>query len=376
MNRQKKFWPTGKIVFIFGIFLAYLLLGLAFQLLVVNGVIEKSPPTQVEKSMTDSIAESEKSSIMDLKSLQSSFEKNFVRKNGHVVLYISANKSLNIIDSNTNSEAVSYYLLWNANAKNKVAFDRELDFIESKMTEPNFGYLRWRLASNDSVEGDGGNIASDADLRAIKALLVAEKQWNDPRYKKLAEKLAFGIEKVAITKDNMLAPYGGASGKTSAWSAKEVWISYEDFTVLSELAQRRGDVWKKVYKNMKNATLHAQIHNGLYNSELTEKREYGNGIDGGDYSINSLWMMVRSAESSDTELRDSARKSLEFYKHRFEIDNDIYASYNSEGNALSPSSTPWVYALVGRAAVALDEQEFSEKMIKKLAHYQIKDNKS
>jgi endo-1,4-beta-D-glucanase Y len=244
------------------------------------------------------------------------------------------------------------------------------------MIYPKVGYMMWRLTSNDSVIGDGSNIASDADLRTIKALLIAERQWRDSKYTEMIDQLASGIKKVAITKDNYLAPYGGVSGQTATWTANEVWLSYTDFTVLNELSNRFGPPWTIVYVNMKKASLKAQLVNGLYNSMLTESRQYGNGIDAGGYSINSMWMMVRNAESSDKELMQAANKSLQFYKNKYQVDGELYATYGSNGDALSPADTPWVYALVGRAAIALDDKEFSDQMIKKLIEKQINNSSS
>ncbi|HLP79477.1 MAG TPA: hypothetical protein VK158_02500, partial [Acidobacteriota bacterium] len=127
---------------------------------------------------------------------------------------------------------------------------------------------------------------------------------------------------------------------------------------------------------MKDAVLGAQIQNGLYNSMLTQSRHYGNGIDAGGYSINSLWIMVRNAESGDLQLMESANKSLQFYRNKMVIDSELYAQYDSTGNPLSPTDTPWVYALVARAAIALNDREFSDLMIEKLLEHQNLDSQS
>lgn len=367
-----------KIIFLIFLAIIYLIAGISFQVLVASGAIDTMPPaiTEVEKEEKDLSSSLDNNILFHLNVAQSFFEKKIVRKNGHVNLYwmVDSNEPLDGID-HTNSEAMSYYLLWTVNKKDKDTFDHVLDFIESKMLNEEFGYLMWRLDGKDNAEGDGVNIASDADLRAIKALLLAEKQWKDERYTKLIEELSNGLERIAITDDNMLAPYGGPTGTNSSWSTNEVWISYSDFTVFRELAERKGGVWGKLYGNMKEAVLNAQIHNGLYNQMLTIERKYGNSVDNGGYSINSLWIMVRSAESSDLELVQSAKKSLKFYKEKYEQEGKIYQSYDSSGMPLIKHEAPWVYALVGRAALNLEDWEFSEQMMDELLKYQeIKDH--
>ena len=75
-------------------------------------------------------------------------------------------------------------------------------------------------------------------------------------------------------------------------------------------------------------------------------------------------------------MKESAKKSLGFYKQKFAQENELFSLYSSNGDALSPSDTPWVYALVARASVALNDSQFSDFMIKKLVSKQVVDKKS
>jgi endo-1,4-beta-D-glucanase Y len=368
--------PRNKILLLIGIVVLYALIAAVLATLVSSGAIQRSPPTVNEPENTDTAPEVSSSSILPhLQAAQRFLDDNLVGADGHVQLYLVAGNDT-LSDHDTNSEAASYYLLWTAQEGDKERFDKELRFMETKMMHPKLDYLMWRLDANGSVEGDGANIATDADLRAIKALLIAEKRWPEERYTKMIDRLAEGMEKVAITKDGYLAPYGGVSGTSSTWTADEVWLSYADFTVLKELAARKGPPWNTVYAKMRQASLDAQLENGLYNPMLVKSRQPGNDIDDGGYSINSMWMMVRNAESADPDLMRSANRSLRFYKDKFRVDAELYAKYGSDGDALSSSDTPWVYALVGRAAIALDDREFSEAMMNKLIEKQSADNSS
>lgn len=374
---SRGFWPKGKLFLLVSIVGLYIIFGISFKFLASAGLIDKSPAKLMDAGGSDSVPEAQPKSVAaNLESAQHFFAKNFLKNGGHVDLSIKVLQNRTLRDNRTNSEAVSYYLLWKAHDKDKAAFDSGLEYLKSKMAHPSYGYMMWRLEADDGVVDDGSNMAADADLRAIKALMIAEKQWGDKEYTQLVNQLAAGLEKLAITKDGLLAPYAGVSGETSIWKAEEVWLSYSDFIVFKELSKRRGEPWTSLNSKMKNAVLKAQIANGLYNSMLTERREYGNGIDGGGYSINSMWIMVRSAESDDHELRASANKSLQFYRQKFQQDAELYSMYSSNGDAMSPSDTPWVYALVGRAAIALGDEAFSEQMINKLFEHQETNSKS
>jgi len=364
-------WPRRKLLALAAIALLYVLLGVVFKLLVYEGVVPRMATVVEANDGNDTGPALDPKMVGErLAAAQSFVEQKNRRANGHIDLYWLAQNASFPGHDDTNSEAVSYYLLWTAQAKEKAAFDKELGFVEKSMVHPAGGYLQWRLTANDRVVTDGGNIASDADLRAIRALLIAEKQWNESEYTAMIDRLAKGLERAAITQDGLLAPYGGISGNKS-WSANESWLSYGDFTVFRELALRRGHPWDTVYEKMKAATLGAQLQNGLYNSQLTQRREYGNNIDGNGYSINSMWMMIRNAESNDSALVASAARSLAFYRRQFGLNAELDPLYDSGGNALSPGDAPWVYALVGRAAVALGDREFADAMVGRLLEHQV-----
>ncbi len=370
--------PKGKLMIILLVPLVYILFSFFISYLVITGNLQRLPPTPQEVVGIDSESFQVFSGgfLPDLEAAQIFVSQKLMRENGHIDLYYVGNLS-NVPQGarNTNSEAASYYLLWSAKERDKEAFDKQLDFIEKNMIHPTQGYMMWRLEPDDAVIGDGSNIATDADLRMIKALLIAEEQWGDKRYTQLIDKTAASLEKIAVTQDQMMAPYGGASGETGIWKTEEVWLSYTNFEVYRALALRRGEPWRSVYYNMRGAVLNAQLSSGVYNTRLDSERKQLN-LDEAHYSINSLWVMVRAAESKDPELQGSAKKSLEFYKRAFARDGKLFTSYDGGGIPASDSDSPWVYALVGRAAVALADEEFSTEMMRKLAEFQDKDPNS
>ncbi|PIN69749.1 hypothetical protein COV93_04210, partial [Candidatus Woesearchaeota archaeon CG11_big_fil_rev_8_21_14_0_20_43_8] len=300
----------SKIIFMISIITAYLTFGTIFYGLVTFGIIDKLPlPVDAYEL---SVAKKNQTNFAEnLEAAQDFFIDKMIKDNGHVDLYYAIDKSKTIDGQyDTNSEAISYLMLWTAKAGMKEEFDRAVMFVENHMLQPDFRYMMWRLDQSDIARGDGINMATDADLRAIHALKIASERWPEKRYDILSKQLADALLKIGLTDDGLLAPYGGASGKESIWNTQEVWLSYTYFPAFAELSERYGEPWDEVYLNMKKAVLDAQIANGLYNQQLTLKRDHGTGPDGGGYSINSLWIMVRSAESNDTELMDSARKGL------------------------------------------------------------------
>lgn len=349
----------------------YILIALLLFSLVATKMIDRLPPTQNEISFEGAnFNETLHSEILSRLALAQNFTtNNLIAEDGFVYLYVS--KSNNTLNSNqTNSEALSYALYWTASDRRHVLFNKELSFIEKYMQHPDKKYLMWRLEENRNAIGDGRNSATDAELRAIKALLVANSYWNDKTYEKKINEIAKSLENIAITSDKLFSSYAGVYETGKVWKTEDVWLSYADFTVFRDLAHRRGQPWRSIYQNMKEAVLDSQLSSGLYQTELNKDRTYSSTLDASNHSINSLWIMVRAAESEDKDLQDSARKALNFYKESYNEKNIIYTSYTSEGSPASTSDAPWTYALVGRAAIALGDETFSNQMIGKLITFQ------
>lgn len=86
--------------------------------------------------------------------------------------------------------------------------------------------------------------------------------------------------------------------------------------------------------------------------------------------------MVRAAESNDPELENSARRALEFYKESYKQHGIIFTDYNKDGTPASGGDSAWAYALVGRAAIALGDEEFADSMITELLKEQTLDPNS
>lgn len=352
--------PTKYTVVLVGLVVIWLALGITTRLLVSTHAVD---PLPLPADETAPIIPHEVE--LSLSAAQDYLQENLVEENGHVKLYQELGIATIDNPHATNSEAMSYYLLWTVQEGHKVSFDTALDYIEEYMQHDS-GYLMWRVEENGSIVDDGANIASDADLRAIWALYLAEEKWGDEQYTLLIDEIAKGLETVAVTRDNHLAPYGGIAG--DPWIANEIWLSYSDFRAFAVLGERRAEPWTKVYSNTKSAVIDAQIANGLFNQMLTPARRYGT-LDNG-YSINSLWIMVRAAESGDEELMQVANASLAFYKNKYEEQGEIAQRYSSSGDPLSSGDTPWTYALVGRAAVHLGDQAFAAQMIEEIRSFQ------
>lgn len=370
----KENMKTFKSVMVALIIVLYLLFGTAVFLAVGSNLIAPLPPRPLDTQRGDSVNDTYDMFIESLRAAQDFTDAKLVREDGHIYSYYDVNTG-ELSDSSMTSEAASYYLLWNAKEQNKVAFDRELDYIEKNMIHPEGRFMMWKLDDTGQPLEDGANVATDADLRAIRALHMAHGIWDDDRYSRAAEDLTDALENVALTEDRRFSAYGGVRDG-EIWKTEEVWLSYADFNAFSTIYWDRGQPWRDVHHKMKISFLDAQDDLGPYSTQLEADRAISSRLDNDGYSINSLWVMVRAAESEDEELRRSAQRALEFYKSRYARDGIIFTDYKKDGTPGSGGDSPWAYSLVGRAAIALGDEEFADSMIYELLKEQVRDPSS
>src|SRR3989338_4105220 len=122
--------PLAKKAIISSLLLLYIIAGLTFHTLVKKGIISKKN-LPIKDAAGEIVELMPKGVLQRLTLAQEFVNTKLTEPTGHVKLYYLANKSSVYEKQNsTNSEAMSYYLLWTAQAKDKNAFDRALNYIE------------------------------------------------------------------------------------------------------------------------------------------------------------------------------------------------------------------------------------------------------
>ena len=98
----------------------YLTLGIGFQAMVHLGVIHKTQAPQVATPQPSMFEFESNPAISEhLSAAQAFFQQHLADSSGHVNLYLSLNPGAYSDDNQTNSEAISYYLLWSAQQGDK-----------------------------------------------------------------------------------------------------------------------------------------------------------------------------------------------------------------------------------------------------------------
>jgi endo-1,4-beta-D-glucanase Y len=112
-------------------------------------------------------------------------------------------------DSQTASEGIGYGMLImvcmdNAQNNTRPKFDKLWRYYK-KFRDYN-GVMNWKIDKFSSVAYDGQGGATDADLDAAAALILAYRQWGDTTYFSDARDLASAIWQVEVNSDRFLKP--------------------------------------------------------------------------------------------------------------------------------------------------------------------------
>lgn len=131
-------------------------------------------------------------STQDVTNAYKLWKSRFVRKCGENEVRIIKNDS-----TITVSEGIAYGLLITAYIADKEVFDKLLNYYTARLN--NHGMMNWIYKECETGDNEK-NGATDADLDAAMALIVATFQWpNEPRYKTEASKLIDSLEKFNFT---------------------------------------------------------------------------------------------------------------------------------------------------------------------------------
>ena len=138
----------------------------------------------------------------------------------------------------TVSEGIGYGMLASAYMKDKPLFD-DLYAYYNSFLDPQ-GFMHWKI--DDTGKRAGDNAATDADEDVAFALIVASKNFNDPKYLVEGKKLINNMMKFMIEPVTFVVKPGDAWGGTNTTN-----ISYYATGYYRFFAQVSGDKnWLKV----------------------------------------------------------------------------------------------------------------------------------
>lgn len=259
------------------------------------------------------------------------------------------------------SESEGLILLYNLERDNKEELDENLNYIKQNMIMEN-NLLSWRVECGEK----SNTSATIDDLRVIKALLLANEKWNDMKYRKLALKIASGIQKELID-NNSLSDFNDGYNKSDTTT-----LCYLDLPTLRMLSNIDYRNWKDIYD--KSIEL---VEGGYISDEVPLYAKSYNRLDNAydDEDIDTLLSMIIILNKID-DARD-VTNSTTWIKNKFKKDGKIFTSYSREtGEPMSEIESTSIYSMLVQIGSKIGDFELEVMAMDRIKAFQIKNTKS
>jgi len=278
------------------------------------------------------------------------------------------------------SESEGLALLYYFALKDKEMFDLHFNFIREKMLSTDTGLIKWRYSeSNENLARSNATID---DLRIIRALILAYREWQDERHHDFFMNLADDLYK-SVKYRNLLADHYDFQYKTRA---EKVTLSYIDLYTIKLLSEEdhyhflffelEGSRWNKIYekslKILKEAFVlekKSSYFNEKYNIRLKRYRSAAKPSDGRINMIDNILINLHLSEVNEDET-----DVTNWLKERLIKEGRIYSQYYLNGQAVNKEESTAIYALLARLAKNIGDRELYYLSLEKMLQFQIKDS--
>jgi len=261
------------------------------------------------------------------------------------------------VNHEVTSEAISQALLYAALTGNKTFFEEQFEILKNKLLATNQNLLVWKLKPNGQFWANNGQYANASidDLRAIRALLLANDTFGDVDYLNYAKLLAQGLKEHNIQNGELRKSFGWKPG----WPSNEVFLSYIDLTTMKKLAELDSD-WENILQTNRKILIGGTVSSGLYYYLYTNGNYFGENYNDNISMIHAGWIAENLARfwklTGDKDCRAAAEKFLTFAKNEYSSSGKIFGKYNliTGTHTLEYEDTA-IYSIVARAAFILGD---------------------
>jgi endoglucanase len=262
-------------------------------------------------------------------------------------------------DGSTVSEGQAYGLLVAAGIGDEASFERILSWQEEHLLRDD-GLLAWHW-HDGSVDGE---VAPDADLDAILALLVAAERFDEPAHRRRAAEMARAVDEhlvVEVGGDLLLLPGEWAQGPPVTWNP-----SYVFPTTFGALARTLPDTGR--WDELRASSYHqlAQVMAGEPGlppdwAEVGEDGEFTPvGLDDPPrFAYDAVRVPIRLAVDCDERGRELAaglRPFLATQQH-------LAAEYDLDGSARVDYAHPTMLVAAAAAEYAGGDERAAEELL-------------
>ncbi len=175
------------------------------------------------------------------------------------------------------SESIGLYLEYLFFSKRKREFQKEVEFLTKYLLRPS-GLISWKIDEKGKTKSSSATID---DLRIVRYLILAGKNWKNSHYIRLAKKIGDANLKYC-SKDDILLD--GASWEKSYFKEKiyknlnvGITLSYIDlFTIklLSQIDKEKASLWKDLFDRGLLLIYHGYKNNRFATKYNIRKKRY------------------------------------------------------------------------------------------------------
>jgi endo-1,4-beta-D-glucanase Y len=334
--------------------MGYTLLLLSFSVL----TFAQSQPYLTQKTFANTVLVPTNSSLQDALSNYTIWKTNFTEScgNGQIRVKFDTN-------SQTVSEGIGYGMLLAAYAHDQALFDGLWSYYKSNRNAN--GVMNWKINGCSGVLGQNG--ASDAELDAAMALIVADSNWGSAtvtKYKSDASALITTVKTHEIESGtNVLKPgdmFGGSSLTNPSYFATGYFRAFANFMNDSFW----NTVANKCYTVINN---NLQLNNaigGIVSDWCDGNGNYtSNGYQnsGKTYLYDAArtpWRVaVDFAWFQNSQAKEYSKKSSDFVRINLGGSVNIVDGYNQNGTKIGKYHNPTFVGAFACAAMGGDNQE-------------------
>ncbi|TCO69368.1 glycosyl hydrolase family 8 [Marinisporobacter balticus] len=261
------------------------------------------------------------------------------------------------------SESQGLLLLYLLNRDKKEYFDVCLDWTVNNLYLDN-GIFAWMKTKSSQIKNTNALID---DLRIVRALILANKKWENKKYLKYIQKSSKALLTYNV-KDNMHLDFydNGFKSKSNI-----ITISYLDLYTMKELTNVDFK-WNKVYENSYELVKNSKIKGtGLYKFQYNlDQHIYttSNEIS----LIQSIYTMVHLAEIGEYDI-----EGINWIWDEYEKYGKIFATYSYETyEPMSDIESTALYALIARLFYLKGEYHKAERILNECEKFQVMNSNS
>ena len=198
--------------------------------------------------------------------------------------------------SDVTSEGIARLARVAALEGDKQTFDKVNTYAKTVMRHPETGFLMWKLKSDGSVGGCGGeNSAVDGELILIGARLKADATWPNNGYGADARALMESL-KSGLINGSYLPNCMYAQGGKAAACGKTVFLGYLNLPVLKQMCNI-DPFWCSIHTLNKQLLIRAVQGEGIYSTYYADQNRWA----WENAPIHPQWAMKMLVADGDTD---------------------------------------------------------------------------